>query len=91
MNGDANGATTTIDRAGRLVVPKEVREQAGLEPGVPLLIRYRDGRIEIEPRAREIRVERRGRVHVAVAVEPGEPLTDEIVNDTLRRMRERDE
>ncbi|HEX7155495.1 MAG TPA: AbrB/MazE/SpoVT family DNA-binding domain-containing protein [Thermoanaerobaculia bacterium] len=89
MNGPAD-TTTTIDGAGRLVVPKEVRDLAGLEPGVPLLIRYRDGRIEIEPKPRAVRFERRGRVQVAVAVDPGEPLTEDVVGDTLRQLRERD-
>ncbi|MBX3142070.1 MAG: AbrB/MazE/SpoVT family DNA-binding domain-containing protein [Trueperaceae bacterium] len=44
------GATTvTIDAAGRLVIPKTLRDAAGLRPGMPLQARLRDGRIEIEP------------------------------------------
>lgn len=38
---------------------------------------------------RRVRLERRGGVLVAVPVEPGEPLTQEIVEETLRRIRGR--
>lgn len=82
-------ATTTIDRAGRLVVPKEVREQAGIAPGTRVNVRYRDGLIEIEPEPRAIRIVRRGRLHVAVPIEPGEPLDTETVNATIRSLRGR--
>lgn len=40
---------TTIDRAGRVVIPKAVRDEAGLEAGAELEIEFRDGRIEIAP------------------------------------------
>ncbi len=59
----------TIDSAGRLVIPKEIRDAAGIEPGTPLTVRCRDGRIEIEPRRRAVRIEKRGRLQVAVSVE----------------------
>jgi AbrB family looped-hinge helix DNA binding protein len=79
----------TIDGAGRLVIPKEVRDAASLTPGTPLTIRYIDGRIEIEPEPRAVRIVRRGRVHVAVPVEAGEPLDDDIVRAAVRATRER--
>lgn len=41
--------TVTMDSAGRLVIPREVRRKAGMQPGVPLQIRCREGVIEIEP------------------------------------------
>jgi AbrB family looped-hinge helix DNA binding protein len=71
----------TIDSAGRLVVPKSIREEAGLRPDVPLEIRCREGCVEIEPVARRVQRIREGRVSVAVA--PGEPLH----NDTVRRIQ----
>src|SRR2546428_350068 len=37
-----------IDRAGRIVVPKPLRQALGLKPGQPLEIRAGDGRLEIE-------------------------------------------
>lgn len=65
----------TIDRVGRMVIPKEIREEAGIEPGMPLHISCREGRIEIEPRRRPVRIEKRGRIQVAVSVEPGAVLS----------------
>lgn len=67
--------TITIDRVGRLVIPKEIREEAGIEPGMVLEVRCREGRIEIEPRRRPVRIVKKGRLQVAESVEPGEPLT----------------
>ena len=41
---------TTIDAAGRLVIPKEIRKRAGLTSGCEVEVRCtQDGRIEIEP------------------------------------------
>ena len=78
---------TTIDAAGRLVIPKEARREAGLEPGVPLEVRVRDGRIEIEQARLDVRIERRGRFLVAVPKEPVPALTSPIVEETRRRLR----
>lgn len=38
----------TIDSAGRLVVPKSVRDAMGLRPGMPVDVTFVDGHIEIE-------------------------------------------
>jgi AbrB family looped-hinge helix DNA binding protein len=79
--------TTTIDRAGRLVVPKEIRRRAGLKPNMPLEVRYRDGRIEIEPSPLRVRLQRKGRILVAVPEEPVEPLESAVVEETRRALR----
>ena len=39
----------TIDKAGRFVIPKEIRELAGYKPGMELEVDYRDGNVVIEP------------------------------------------
>ena len=83
---------TTIDRAGRLVIPKEIREKAGIKPGMPLDIRVDNGVIEIEPECLPPRLERRGRFLVAVPQVEGPPVTVEDVNrmiDEVRLERER--
>jgi AbrB family looped-hinge helix DNA binding protein len=82
----------SIDAAGRLVIPKAIRQAAGLGPETPLEIRYRDGRVEIEPAPVEMRIEMRGKVAVAVPTEPVPPLTTEEVErlrEELRGGRER--
>ena len=79
--------TITIDRAGRVVIPKEIRDQAGIEPGMPLTVSCREGRIEIEPRRRPVRIVKRGRLQVAVSVDDAEPLTRETVRRTQDRLR----
>jgi len=82
--------TVTMDAAGRLVIPKELRERAHLEPGVPLDVTLRDGRIEIEPAPRPVKLVQRGRFRVAVPTEPSAPLTEDIVRAVRRQLRERD-
>ena len=79
----------TIDRVGRLVIPKEIRDEAGIDAGMPLEVTCREGRIEIEPRRRPIRIEKRGRLQVAVSVEPGEPLSRTVVNAAQKSARKR--
>jgi AbrB family looped-hinge helix DNA binding protein len=78
---------TTIDSAGRVVIPKELRERLGLEGGASLELRERDGRIEIEPASAPIKLVRRSGGSIAVPEETLPPLTDEIVRQTLERTR----
>lgn len=80
---------TTIDSAGRLVVPKRIREAAGILPGSELTIRVADGRIEIEPAPLEVKLVKRGSLTVAVPRKPVAPLTPEVVDETLDRLRRR--
>lgn len=79
--------TTTIDAAGRLVIPAGVRREAGLEPGMPLEIRWNDGVIEIEPAALPVTFERRGQLVVAKAGRAVPPLTSAMVERTRRNVR----
>jgi AbrB family looped-hinge helix DNA binding protein len=79
--------TVTMDSAGRLVIPAEIRREAGLEPGMPLEIRCEDGRIEIEPQTLPIRIEKRGHLAVAVPLVPVPPMDHKIVERTLRKIR----
>jgi AbrB family looped-hinge helix DNA binding protein len=84
-----NGMKTSIDRAGRVVVPKVVREQLGLTPGQEIDIRVRDGKIiEIEPRSVPMHVEKRGRVTVIVPDEPVPMMTADDVREVVERQRD---
>lgn len=78
---------TTIDRAGRLVIPKRVREEAGLRPGVPLDVRWREGRIEIEPSPMPVRLVRKGKLLVAVPETGVGALTADTVERTRAALR----
>lgn len=85
------GMRSTMDSAGRLVIPRQVRRQAGWAPGVPLDVRWRDGRVEIEPAPVAVRLERRGHLLVAVPREPISPLTAtevERTRDALQQQRD---
>lgn len=82
-----NGMKTTIDGAGRMVIPKPIREMAGLKAGASVEVRYQDGRIEIEPAVARVELVKKGRFLVARA--PGAPtLTHEEVNRTIRQVRD---
>ena len=75
-----------MDAAGRLVIPREIRREAALEPGVPLEVRWRDGVIELEPRPLAVSLERRGRLLVATPREPVEPLRTAAVERARREV-----
>ena len=66
---------TTIDRAGRIVVPKAIRERLGLGGGAEVEVVERDGTIEITPSALAVVIEETPEGPVAVPVEPVPPLT----------------
>jgi len=71
--------SVAIDASGRLVIPKSVREAAGIRPGTPLAIRFRDGRIEIEPAPLDVTVRVVGGVAVAIPNQPVSTLSAEQV------------
>ncbi len=79
----------TMDASGRLVLPKAVREQAGLVADIPLSVSVDDGRILIEPAPRAVRIVRKGRLSVAVPLEESEALSSETVRRIRNTVRER--
>jgi AbrB family looped-hinge helix DNA binding protein len=79
---------TTMDGAGRLVVPREIRRLSGWRPGIPLEVSWRDGRVEIEPAPTPVRLEQRGALLVAVpCTDHTPPLTLDQVEQTLEDVR----
>jgi len=74
---------TTIDAAGRLVVPKPLRDELGFAPGVELELEAVDGRLEVTVPSR-VRIED-GPHGVRFAADAGEPLSA----DEVRRLIER--
>jgi AbrB family looped-hinge helix DNA binding protein len=77
-----------MDAAGRLVIPKEVRRAAGLKPGMPLEVRWSNGRIEIEPEPVPVKLIQKGRFLVAVPERDTGVLTPEMVQHTLQTLRD---
>jgi AbrB family looped-hinge helix DNA binding protein len=80
---------TTIDHAGRLVIPKEIRREAGLKPGLWLDVRWENGQIAITPAPLPVKLERRGRLLVAVSSKTVPALTPETVERTRQSLRRR--
>ena len=78
---------TTIDDAGRLVIPKALRDRAGLATSQEVEVTERDGVIEIEPAATPMRLVRRRRGVAAVAEAEVPSLTDDLVRETIERTR----
>jgi AbrB family looped-hinge helix DNA binding protein len=80
---------TTMDQAGRLVIPSEIRREAALQPGTPLEVRWHDGIIEIEPQSLPVRLEREGPLLVAKSPVQAPPLRTETVERIRRQVRAR--
>jgi AbrB family looped-hinge helix DNA binding protein len=78
---------TTIDSAGRVVIPKALRDALGLMAGQPLELAERDGRLEIVPAPTPMRLVDDGDGVVAVADADMPVLTADIVRDTLEQTR----
>jgi len=78
---------STIDTAGRLVIPKALRDRLGLDGRQAVEIRERDGRLEVEPAPTPMSlVGRKGR-RVAVPARRLPVLTDQVVRETIERTR----
>jgi AbrB family looped-hinge helix DNA binding protein len=78
---------STIDAAGRIVVPKPLRQALGLKPGQALEIRAGDGRLEIEVASTPMKLKRKGKGVVAVPEADLPALTADQVRETLERTR----
>jgi AbrB family looped-hinge helix DNA binding protein len=76
---------TTIDAAGRLVVPKTLREELGLRPGVELEVTAVDGHLEVVVPSR-VRVDD-GPHGVRFASDTDERLSAEQVRQLMERGR----
>lgn len=90
QDGESNGIVhvmkTTIDTADRLIIPKELRRKAGLQPCTELEIRWRQGLIEIEPTPLLVKLKKHGRFLVAIPDQPIERLTNRTFKGTRRQL-----
>lgn len=76
-----------IDRAGRVVIPKPVRDQLGFSPDLPLEAEIVDGRLELSASHEPLNLID-GPYGPSLAP-TGEPIGDEDVRRTLEAVRER--
>jgi AbrB family looped-hinge helix DNA binding protein len=79
----------TIDKAGRLVVPKEIRDRMGIRAGEKLEIEEFNGKIEISKPRKERRLIETENGLLTLEPDPDEPpITQEQVREELERVRE---
>ncbi len=78
---------TTVDAAGRVVLPKSLRDAMRLEAGQEIEISFVDGRLEIEVPPAPVRIDLSGETPVGVPSQKMPDLTDEMVRDTVERVR----
>lgn len=76
---------TTIDAAGRLVVPKPLRVELGFLPGVELELEAVDGRLQVAVPSR-VRLEQ-GPHGIRFAADAGDALTTDRVRELIDRGR----
>jgi AbrB family looped-hinge helix DNA binding protein len=77
--------TLTIDKAGRIVLPKLVRDELQLSAGDSLEVETSEERVILRP------VRGNGRIYKKQGVwvfDSGEPLDADVVNKTIRQGRE---
>ena len=86
-NGNFSTMKTTIDHAGRLVIPKDIRRESGIKPGMPLEVRWEKGAIAITPAPLTVKLERKGRLLVAVPTKDAARLSTETVERTRKTLR----
>lgn len=67
---------TTIDKAGRVVIPAAIRDRAGLEAGTELEVTVDETGIRLEPVAPGPRLVKVGRRLVARPTAPATPRRD---------------
>lgn len=76
-----------MDRAGRVVVPRAMRDRLRLPEGGEIEIAERDGVVEIRPATADVDVVETDDGPVVRPRVELPPLTDEMVRDTLEQTR----
>jgi AbrB family looped-hinge helix DNA binding protein len=77
--------TLTIDGAGRVVLPKPVREELQLSAGDSLELETSENEIVLRPVRGAATMRKKQGVWV---MSTGRPLSAEVVNETIRKIRE---
>jgi AbrB family looped-hinge helix DNA binding protein len=77
----------SIDRAGRVVIPKPLRDQLGFSPSTPLEAEVVDGRLELSAPHKPVELVQGP--HGPSFAATGTPITDEDVRLALEAVRGR--
>ena len=77
-------AIITIDKAGRIVLPKPIRDELQLGPGDAIELEASEDRVVLRPARAKGRMRKEQGVWV---FDSGHPLSVETVNKTIRRVR----
>jgi AbrB family looped-hinge helix DNA binding protein len=77
--------TLTLDKAGRIVLPKPVRDELQLSPGDSLEVESSEERIVLRPARGRGQMKKESGVWV---FDSGEALGEETVRKTMRRVRD---
>jgi bifunctional DNA-binding transcriptional regulator/antitoxin component of YhaV-PrlF toxin-antitoxin module len=76
-----------IDGVGRLVIPKSLREELGVDGPTDLELTVADGRLELTVSDVPARVQERGGLPVIVTDEPMRPLSVDEARAAVERVR----
>jgi bifunctional DNA-binding transcriptional regulator/antitoxin component of YhaV-PrlF toxin-antitoxin module len=76
-----------IDGVGRLVIPKSLREELGVDGPADLELTVADGRLELTVSDVPARVQERGGLPVIVTDEPIQPLSVDEARAAVERVR----
>jgi AbrB family looped-hinge helix DNA binding protein len=77
----------SIDSAGRVVIPKPLRDQLGFSPETPLEVEVVDGRLELSAPHEPTKLVMGP--HGPSLAATGTPITDEDIRRTLEAVRDR--
>ncbi len=76
-----------IDKVGRIVIPKPMRDALGIEGPTELELTEHDGHLELTVPYIEAHLEDRDGHTVIVPDQPAPPVTTEMVREVLERVR----
>src|SRR5437660_12773289 len=76
--------TLTLDKAGRVVLPKPVRDEMQLQPGDSLELESSEDRIVLRPRRGGAGLDKKQGIW---AFSTGEPISAEATDEVLRQLR----
>jgi AbrB family looped-hinge helix DNA binding protein len=75
---------TTIDKAGRIVLPKQIRDELQLGPGDAIELEASEDRVVLRPARGKGRMYKE---HGVWVFDSGQPLAADVVRKTIRRVR----